>query len=435
MKLSIKSPADVVSIIFRLIGLVYVGALVYTAYFIIAFYATLAIGDNFEKALAVDGGQFNDFRTYLSLGKLANSDKRSELYDWKVQDAWLRQDMKALPTNNKTNYINYAPYFFLIMIPLSMLPPQLVLGGWYLISLAVAGTALVLLCRESGHLNSRVQKSLFLLGAFVNMPSTQGLALGQLCWFQCGIVGLYFLCYLQGRDVLGGLSLVLLAIKPHHALFVSLPAFAGRRWKLLLTAAVTVALLCAAAGVQLGWNNVIGYPQVLLSRAANQEMEAIFHTAIRSISVRAIFSVFLPWNLTLAASSVVMLASLLFLLYSWRQAALASAKTKRWAFALTVVLLLLTGPHSHIYDAVFLSVPAALTLPTLDLHKIAVLRPISLRYWSFLCLAFPIISLSYIMYYKVMYPDFVLFIVIEALMALTGYLCFRQSLKDDQLAG
>jgi hypothetical protein len=407
----------------------YVALLAYTAGLMIAYYATLAIGNNYEDALTKNSGQFNDFRAYLSLGRLAQTDKRYEIYDWKVQDAWFRKDMKAIPKNNGTNYINYAPYFFLVVIPLSILPAQVVLVAWYAVAIALASVALILLCKESGQLTSPIQKGLFLLGSFVNMPSVYGLAVGQLHWFQCGVLALYFLWLLRGKQILGGLSLVVVACKPHHALFISVPALADKRWKLLLCACVVGLLLLVAAGAHLGWDNVIKYPQVLAARASSQEMEAVFHTAPRSISIRALVSL-LPWNLALALSSATMLLSIVFLFYIWKTAARASARSKHWAVALTVVLMLLAGPHSHIYDAVFLSIAAALTLPTVSLHQVTKLSPTSLRIWCMSFIFFPIVSLTYIMYYQIMYPDFVLFIVIEAIMAVTGFICFKQSLKD-----
>lgn len=431
MSKSSTATQAIVSGIFKFISVCYVAALIVFFSQAISFYALLPFGDNYQKALSLNSGQFLDYRMYLSLGKMAWSDQRFKIYDPVVQEAWYDKTVSPGPPRERIGYISYAPWFYMAMMPVSLLPELTALLAWYGVALGVGIVSLIHLIKTAGLLKSKAQISLFLLGSIANMPSWYGLACAQSHWFHLAFLSVYFLLYLKAKDILAGLTIIVVGFKPQYAVFLSIPALAQRRWKILISAAIFGLLACAAAGAYLGWDNVINYPRIVATTASDPAIDAEAHMSRTFISIRAILTVLLPWKLSLTVSSAILLISLLFLLKIWSMAARGPQQSNYWAIALTIVIMLLCSPHSHIYDGVFLAIPAALTLPTLDLRKAAKLPSIAFRIWCLLFLAFPLFSATYVMYYHLMEPDFILFIVTEAIMAVAGYCCFKQVLKGE----
>lgn len=417
-----------------MIAAVYIIALVVLGIQSSLFYATLGVGNNYERSVALHRGQFFDFRMCLECGKLAGSEHRFKIYDPQVQADWYEKTMRPMDKKGELGYISYAPYFNIFLMYLAKLPEAMAVSSWVYVTFALAVFCTLGLLRQNPNLTSFTQKAIFLLGAFVNMPSWYGLSIAQLHWFEFTFIGAYFMCLLKSRDILAGLSLVMVAVKPQYAVWLAIPAIVGRRWKIILCAAISAGILCAISAVQIGWQNIWEYPMLAARAASDQHIDSYAHMSRTFVCVRAIFSVLLPWSISLMLGSAIFISSLAFAGWIWMQAAKGSLLVKRWAIALTMVLCLLTSAHSHIYDCVLLVIPAALTLPTLNLQRIATLEPLSLRLWSFIMIALPLLSLTYSMWYQYVWPcDFAVFILIEALLVGFGFDCFRRALRGQGL--
>jgi hypothetical protein len=70
----------------------------------------------------------------------------------------------------------------------------------------------------------------------------------------------------------------------------------------------------------------------------------------------------------------------------------------RWLISITFVLALIVSPHTHYFDCLLLAIPAALTLPTIDLPALIFKSGGAAglgrwhRIWCIVLLVYPIVS-------------------------------------------
>lgn len=137
----------------------------------------------------------------------------------------------------------YPPTFFLLVLPLSLLP-YLVAYALFIASSFAAYFAVV---RRIAPVAGATALLLGFPGVFVNAFH------GQNAFLTAAIAGAALLC-LDRRPVLAGVLIGLLAIKPHLALLFPVALLCTRAWKTIVAAAVTTLAFCvlsvAIIGVQ-----------------------------------------------------------------------------------------------------------------------------------------------------------------------------------------
>ena len=369
--------------------------------------------------------RFKDFRMDYALGKMVLSDVREHIYDPKAQLGWFSKTMVPPPTTG-AGYICYAPYFYLLMIPLSALSAGAALSLWVVSSMVLGLAGLTLLGRHAGR--SPQQIVMMLVGAAASMPAWYTIALGQMSWFFVAFFCAFFLVLFARREFLAAVAIVLTAIKVQYAVIMVIPVLVQRRWKILISAAVLASVLSAAAASYVGWANVLSYPVIVVRTISSREVD--YATVARSlVSIRGPLSILLPWSVSLAATAAVSFAGMVFLAWVWLRARKADQPSALWAAALTVVVGLFASAHSHLYDCLLLCIPAVLTLQTLDLQKVVRLEPFSLRIWHLVLLIYPMFSLSFCLYRQMLGKfEFLPFTLINVLLSVAGYKCFRRSL-------
>lgn len=158
------------------------------------------------------------------------------------------------------------PWTLTLVLPLAFLPFGLAAQVWLVIQIGLLLASSVLLWRTFATADNRVWLALVLSAGFA--PGLLALLLGQVSiWLLVGVAA--FLWAVQGRrDLLAGVALALLTIKPHVAYLVLLAAlwwvWRTRRWSVV---SGVVAALGAAT-----------LPALILS---NQVLSHYLHIAVR----------------------------------------------------------------------------------------------------------------------------------------------------------
>jgi hypothetical protein len=125
------------------------------------------------------------------------------------------------------------PWTLALVLPLAFLPLRLAVGIWLVVQVGLLMVCGVLLWRYFMPGDGRVWIGLLLAAGFV--PGLYGVRMGQIAfWFLLGVVG-FLRAERAGRDLLAGVALALLTIKPHVTyLFLGaalLWVILARRWR------------------------------------------------------------------------------------------------------------------------------------------------------------------------------------------------------------
>ena len=147
----------------------------------------------------------------------------------------------AVPGSQSVYIWVYPPSFYLVVLPLALLP---YMASFLTFILSTLGAYLLVFRRIV-----RGSTAMWCLAAFSGL--WMNLFNGQNAFLTAALAGAALLC-LERRPVLGGLFIGLLAIKPHLALLFPVALIAIGAWRTLITAAVTAITFTAIGTATLG---------------------------------------------------------------------------------------------------------------------------------------------------------------------------------------
>jgi hypothetical protein len=348
--------------------------------------------------------RINDFVLFYEAGKLAASANHLQVYDPNVQRAWM-QAFTAPAVCEQVLFIYQVPPVFPLMIPLGFLPIKLAYLLWVALGLSCALAACIYILKSVRKCSRRFI-IVSLLAVLSTLPSLMAIELGQIAWFLVALMsGFLIFTWLIPNYVLAGLMLALFAIKPHYAIFFVAPLVATKKWLVLLWAAVWEALLLVLAGFVIGWQNVLGYPSMILKMetvmgASNQSAGSPAHM----VCLRGLYSVLLgPAVATKLSLITTLLALVLSAVVSWRLLALpkqqddAAEKEQSkqrlwWTLTISSMLCLIASAHTFLYDWLIILPSVLLTIRAVKLKELRAVMPLSNRVWTGAWLIYPCFS-------------------------------------------
>lgn len=306
------------------------------------------------------GYTFIDYVAFYSCGKIVLSDQRAHIYDPLIQLQFYNNTLAHF----KVDHVplgQSVPWFFLFMSPFSLLPLMSSFICYTVIGITLSVLGLIALLRQSQCTKQFI--ALFLIGVFGCHAAQWLIHDGQNSWFLLAATCLFLHSWFGKRDFLGGVALAILSIKPQYALFLAVPALACRRWGIILGAALNELALVALSSTVFGANIIRDYLPAL--KNIEQTSVTVFPTWM--VSIRGPLSTLIGIDTALTVTYVVYGLSLVLLFIFWlRISSSLSEQKARLAFAATILLALLTSPHTHIYDLVIFSAAAALITPSLN---------------------------------------------------------------------
>ena len=317
----------------------------------------------------------SDFLHYYQAAAITLSEQRHLVYDPNVQLEWMNRLIAPRHIAN-VFYFQCLPYTCPIVAPLALFSKEVAYVIWSVLGLicGCAGVSLVNRLRPQADRFDNIDLGLILLGALASAPSIINFKLGQSSWFLVGLYCFFFWALRRGHAVMAGSVLALSTFKPQYVILLAVPILALRKWRLLLAAVVFEIGQLALAGFTIGWENVLGYPQILARAETDPTLAGVFPEQMASL--RNLLSIFGNQRLTLTVNAVCLLVAAALAFVLWRkigkrllgEASLADGRECdllfNWSAALTLTLALLLSPHTHIYDLVLLAGVAVLTLPT-----------------------------------------------------------------------
>jgi hypothetical protein len=333
------------------------------------------------------GAAVSDFVLFYESGYLAKSPQRLHVYDPDVQMATMNR-LIAPDHINKVFYCQYVPQVFVLMAPLAVLPINIAYTVWYFFMLGCGIFAINLLMSDEGRFD-KMDRWLMTAAVVSSIPSMVALKIGQSSWFLVLFLSLFYLGLKYGREAKAGINLALFTIKPQYFPLFVVALFSARRWRIIAWAAAAEAVLLGISAVVLGWRNIINYPNIVLHADTTASFSGVNPESM--VSLRSVLTPFLPQTAVVATSFALLLLGAVAVYAIWR-AMVANRLNVQWAMALTTVACLVLSPHSHVYDLLLLSIPAALTLPSLGAMRLWQQSTPALRVWSFVLFFYPLLS-------------------------------------------
>lgn len=187
----------------------------------------------------------HDFITFWAASKLALAGNAAAAYDVRqiVQVEWA-----IVPGFHTYNPWLYPPTFYLLVLPLSLLPYFLS----YIVFMATTFAGYFVVLRKVFAPPGSLPLLLAFPGLFVNAHEGQNA-------FLTGALAGGALILLPSRPVLAGILIGLLTIKPQLGLLFPLILVCGRHWRAFVVAALTAAVFLASSVAVLGTDTLSGF--------------------------------------------------------------------------------------------------------------------------------------------------------------------------------
>ncbi len=195
--------------------------------------------DHYRKPLGYD------FITFWSASHLALSGDPAAAYDL---PSIVREERAVMPGIRSVNPWLYPPTFYLLILPLSLLPYFLS----YFAFLGATFAAYIGVVRKIIAVPGSLALLLAFPGGFINFVQ------GQNGFLTAALIG-GALLLLTSRPVWAGVLIGLLTIKPHLGLLLPIALICGRHWRVLCYATLTSLLLLAVSVAVLGTDTLSAF--------------------------------------------------------------------------------------------------------------------------------------------------------------------------------
>ncbi len=373
--------------------------------------------------------RFPDFMMYYMAGELVRSSARESIYS-PEQQLQVFNRLLAPTRAAKCHFLQYPPFFFVMLAPLSVWPYQVAERVWQFSLTFLGITALVVFMSRRMRAAPR-QIAFTVLAGLCSAPMWIAIVVGQASWLILALFSMFFLFLLERKAPAAGAFLSLSTIKPQYAALLATAALSGRRFKLVAFAALFELGLLVLSCCVVGWQNVLTYPSILFHAETTADYSGVYPQYM--IGVRGLLSSFLEPRLALVSSTVLMLPALAAIYCLWKVSLKAKdQEVDNWVVALTVLLCLIFSPHIHIYDDTLLLLPAALTLVKIEpagTSDGAIARTAPYLLWKGILIIFPLLSWVLLTLDSSSAIRRIPFLVVNLLLLASGTLCLRTLVK------
>ncbi len=215
------------------------------------------------------------------------------------------------------------------------------------------------------------QKVLFVLGTITFIPLLTSLLLGQLSLILCLVLLSSWLLLKQKKEYQSGLVLSLLLIKPHLILIPLLVIVVQRKKAMIAGLLSGIIILTSISFFLVGATGMSDYFALLQSATQWNAGYGIDVMAQHSLQT-VLLILFQTRNL--AEIRLVWIVFLLILIlptaFLWSRKVVFSALHRSLKWALLIVVMLLTSPHTHFHDLSFLIIVAIIVLSVFPQMKL-----------------------------------------------------------------
>ena len=314
---------------------------------------------------AVKSLVFIDFSKFYISGLIAWSPDKTRLYDFPTQMVWVHNVLG--PLDHPPDSIPYTPIFCVLMRVFTWMPIEKALLVAFITIFSAAVFAITKILVDKGHL-TKSECVLFCILAMTPIGVVEIFQLGQSTFFWLLTMSTFYGCFLKRKDILAGVAIAFLALKPQYAVLASASLIGCKRWKILIAAAITESILLLIATAVVGVDTMVYYPKFLHWAAGHVTTFIPNHNpSLGMITLRGLLAPFVPEELNYHICSIISLAVWVPLVFVWYKCNKLGTEALSWAAAITVACTIFFSAHSLIYDFMLVSICWVITLKTGEL--------------------------------------------------------------------
>jgi hypothetical protein len=281
-----------------------------------------------------------DFLSFWSAGHMALSGQPAAAYDWPAMHV-LQQQLMGHAFKGYLGWA-YPPLFFLIAIPLALMPYTASFLIWVSVTLALYAAAIARIARERG-------AALLALAT----PAAMGCAMpGQNGFLSAALIA-GALLQLETGPWLAGMLLGLLTYKPHLGLLFPVALMFGGYWRAFLSAAVTTILILI-----LSWLIAPDSLAAFAGHLGSMSNNFLTEGTAGFFRQQSLYGLLRMWDVSdhaaFLAQGVLLASMIAFVGWLWRGPRSLALKC-----AGLCVAILLATPYLYFYDFPILSVAIA----------------------------------------------------------------------------
>lgn len=304
----------------------------------LALFLVIAVGF-FLTSKNIEDQHVCDFITFWAASHLALTGHAQDAYSIPLL---FKAEQIAEPASQIAFPWYYPPSFFLVVLPLALLP---YLAAYWSFILSTLGAYLLVLRRIV-----RGNIAMWCLAGFSGLWIN--LIAGQNGFLTAALAGAALLC-IERRPVLAGLIIGLLAIKPHLAILFPVALIAIGAWRTLIISVITAitftVISTATLGISVlrGWFASLGYARLSLENGSVRwtKMPSVF-ASLRLLGMPVEWSYLVHFIVAVIAVIAV-----------WRVWNRSQNRNLRGAALMTATLLV--SPYVFDYDLAWLAFPIA----------------------------------------------------------------------------
>jgi hypothetical protein len=369
----------------KAINLLRFGYLSFMAIWIVGELVTLVfLGLSNNLSMYHCGGHIylSDFIHFYMAGKIALSPARDLFYSWDLQKHFLEGIIPG-PLPSTDFYTPFLPIVFLVMVPYSLLSINYAHLLFDFVNLCLGLSGCFMVIHYFNWTGNRMTWWV-LVGTLASLPCAMTWLLGQISWLYVGLICFFLVFMLKKQNIPASLALFLTIVKPQYALFLIIPAFCLKRYRLLFYSVgwgILFLLLCAYI---FSWKALITYPLVI------NEYELLRIRTAAMYSVRPFFELFLSQQKAYyccLGALILAFCSLTFMAV-FRLPGRMERGSLFWLVSVSVLASVLFSPHTFSHDVMLLAIPALLTLPAAALEHQSIYTTV----WRFIFYLLPVIS-------------------------------------------
>ncbi len=313
-------------------------------------------------ALEIGGRPFvSDFVMYYNAAVLAGRCTAGgiDIYSPEVQQRSLLELISPV-VPELPFYLQYPPPFFALVRPLAYLGMTAAWAVWCALGALLVVLSAWCLARESGGLWFR--RAFIVVAVLAAYPAWHGFRVGQASLFFFPLMLAYWALLRGGRPLGAGLVTGLMMVKLQYAPITLLVGCLLGRLRFAAGAALASGLLVALSVLLLGWPNVAGYPRALWQAETSGAVSGVNGEMMQDVRGALVILCGGDGPVVHLGSALALVAGLGAVAWLWLRAGKrggCSREQFNLCASLTVLILLVTSPHTHVQDFLLSAIPCA----------------------------------------------------------------------------
>ncbi len=289
--------------------------------------------------------------------------KEINIYDPQVQ-AKVRAPLLGAVSLQFPFSMHYPPLFYTLVTPLGLLPMNSAWLCWCFIGLVLC---LLNIWRLTDAKSGAFIRYFSFAAFLCSYPVWLSVKIGQTSLFLLPILATMWLSLEKMRNFRAGLVTALCMIKFQHLPLVLLSGAAKGRIRYLAGFLAMASAVLFLSIWQLGWHNLLNYPQVLLHAETSKLVAGVDAANMQNVRGQLVLLLGSDGAASMGGAAVVFLLALSLNTFMWwRKGQDISTRTFRLFASLTTLLLLVTSLHSHIQDYILAVIPCMWLWQLLD---------------------------------------------------------------------